>query len=347
MITDTAKTSSKTEQSFHFHSSSLDNHIHLAACFAADRFKQIIRTYARFHLLFFTIALSLLIALLGFSSFWAKSAWLAVSLAVLFLTGFTYFVLLFYFQAKKPEQLLELQREYLAKCQKPLLLEKNTPSFHLFISQAIYHLVDQLKGQEQCYYHSLKSLKSLTPLIEKFSIWMHWKDVFSYKEMLLFFAVNETIAHVLLEPTDVQAHASLASAYLSLSKLYLPPSPKLSLTPKDYASEEMRQKYKKVVGRAIEEFKILDELSPNDLWVQAHLAHLYEALDLPDLQRSAYETILRIAPHDKESVLKLGILYFKQGMNAKGLQVYSTLKNSHDPRAEELISYYSAYDPLF
>ena len=55
-------------------------------------------------------------------TFLAKSAVLAFSLALIFLTGFSYAVLRLYFHAKKPEQLVELRNAFLEEC-------KELPSF--------------------------------------------------------------------------------------------------------------------------------------------------------------------------------------------------------------------------
>ena len=63
----------------------------------------------------------------------------------------------------------------------------------------------------------------------------------------------------------------------------------------------------------------------------------------PKEEIKEYETILKLCPNDKETLYKLGKLYFEQGLNAKGLQVYEILKNSNYIKAESLIHFYGAY----
>ena len=81
---------------------------------AVAQFKQITRHFALFHISFFSIACLELVAFVLFFSFLTKSTLLAFSLAAILLTGFSYFVLLFYLQAKKPQQLLQVRHAYLS-----------------------------------------------------------------------------------------------------------------------------------------------------------------------------------------------------------------------------------------
>ncbi len=307
---------------------------------AAQQFKQITRYYALFHLLFLTLACVEIFAFLLFFSFFTKSALLAFSLAGLFLTGFSYFVLRFYFQAKKPEQFLQLQNAYLSTCQEAIPFQRGQPEYHLSIAHALYRLVFHLQNEEPNYYRLPKQFDSLAPVIEKFSTWNHWRDLHNMKELLLLGVVREHIQLIKSEPTDLEAHASLANAYLFLSKLYLPP--KMQWVPPAYFSPEMREQFETTARRAIEEFKILDNYAPNDPWVHAQLASIYHDLEMPELETQEYETMLRITPQDKEVLFRLGVLYFQQGLNAKGLRIYEQLKKKSDPKAEELISHYDA-----
>jgi tetratricopeptide (TPR) repeat protein len=307
---------------------------------AAQQFKQITRYYVLFHALFLLLACAEIFAFLLFFSFLTQSTLLAFSLAALFLTGFSYFVLKFYFQAKKPEQLHQLQDTYLSTCQEAIPFEKGQAEYHLSMTHAIYQFVSHLQHKEPNYYRLPKLCNAFTPVVEKFSIWNHWKDVHDMKEMLLLSAVREHIHLIKAEPTDLEAHASLANAYLFLSKIYLPP--KLQWVPPAYFSKEMQEKFETISRRAIEEFNILDHYAPNDPWVHAQLAAIYHDLEMPEREVHAYETILKITPHDKEVLFRLGILYFEQGLSAKGLRVYEQLKKNNDPKAAELISHYDA-----
>ena len=119
-----------------------------------DQFRQITRAYALFHITFFLIGFVELFLFLFFFSFFAKSSMLAFSLAAIFLTGFSYFVLLFYFQAKKPEQFHLLLQNYM----------QGSKDAHEDILQSLSQLVSLLQGQEHHYYPLPESFKTLAPL---------------------------------------------------------------------------------------------------------------------------------------------------------------------------------------
>ncbi len=102
----------------------------------------------------------------------------------------------------------------------------------------------------------------------------------------------------------------------------------------------LKRKFRATAERAIEEFKILNAYAPNDPWVHAQLAYSYHDLQMPEEEMKEYETIIRLCPDDKETLFKLGVLYFQQGLNAQGLRVYEELKSSHYQKAEILIQHY-------
>lgn len=314
--------------------------------FTLEAFKKISRFYTLFHLLFFTLAIGEIIGFLLFFSFFTKSSMLAFSLAGLFLTGFSYFVLLFYFQAKKPEQLIELRTSFLEACAETLPFSKTSTEYHQALAHAIYRLVGLLDKQEYYFYSLHKLLETLTPVLQKFSSWSHWKDTHQMKEKLLFVAIQQHIEQIKLQPTDLEAHGALANAYLLLARLYRDPR-KLSpeepfpwISP-EYGTEAMLLKFRKASERAIEEFKILDCYAPGDSWTHAQLAAIYHDLEMPEEEIREYETMLQLAPDDQKILFRLGILYFEQGQNAKALRIYETLRGTAE--ADELIGFYDAY----
>ena len=65
-------------------------------------------------------------------------------------------------------------------------------------------------------------------------------------------------------------------------------------------------------------------------------------LGMPEEEMREVETLLKLRSKDKEILFRLGSLYFKQGMNAKGLQVYEELKRANFKKAEDLISSYGS-----
>ena len=80
------------------------------------KFIQISRLYVIFHWICLGLITGEMALFLVFFANWARSSTLAIILAVIFLTMFSYFVLKLYFQAKKPEQLLQLRENYINAC---------------------------------------------------------------------------------------------------------------------------------------------------------------------------------------------------------------------------------------
>jgi hypothetical protein len=318
---------------------------------ALEVFKQVTRNYALFHIVFFSIGVIELIAFVLFFSFLTKTTLFAFSLAGLFLTAFTYFVLLFYFQAKKPEQLLSVRNRFISACKALLSSGPSTPSYHLALSSSLQRMLTTLHRQEYSYYSLPASFETLSPLMEKFSVWTHWKDLHQMKELLLLMIIKEKIELIKLHPTDLESHAHLADAYLALSRLYMDPrklypsEDHLWISP-EYSSPEMLEKFKRAALKAIEEYDILDAYAPNDPWVHSQLADIYRVLHLPQKEMREYEAILNVSSSNREVLLRLGILYFQHGHSAQALRLYEALKNSGElAPAEELISHYdSTYD---
>ena len=303
-----------------------------------EKFQQITQYYFLFHAGFCALALVELVSSLILFSFLSKSSLLALLLAALLLTAFTYLVLLFYFQAKKPEQMIELKDTFLE------LYKKNATD-----SASLADLIYTMNGQlDQRFYHqeiALKQFPSLQLLMKKFRIWATWRDLHKMKEILLLIIVNEQIEKIKASALDLEAHAALGSAYLALSQLYVP-DPHMAWIPPQYSSSKMTQKHHFMASRALEEFKILDTLSPHDLWIHAQLASLYHSLELVHEEIAEYEAMQNIAPQDPLILMRLGTLYFHQGRNAKGLQIYQELNTISETHAHQLLSTYDAYTTL-
>lgn len=311
------------------------------------RFRTITRTHSLFHLFFFLLCLLEVFAFISFFSFFTHATILAFTLAGFLLTAFSYLILLFYFQAKKPQQFLQLRSAFLEKCRTLIPHNRGTPKHHLSIAHALYKLVATLHAQEYFYYPTPSKWSSLTAVIQKLSSWSHWRDLHKMKELLVHSAIGEHYELIKNMPTDIEAHASLAQAYVLLSRLYLDPrklSPDEDLpwVPKEYSSDEMQEKLSAASHRAIEEFKIVDSFAPNDPWVHTQLAAIYRDLEMSQDEITTNEKLLTIAPKDPDILLRLGTLYFQEGHHAKGLTIYDKLLKDEDPRAEALIAHYGA-----
>jgi len=315
------------------------------------KFHNILLTRFTFEMIFLIIACTEIVLFFAFFALLQKSTLLAFGLAVLFLTLFSYFVFRLYFQAKKPEQFTSLRDDFLESCKSIISYQEGIPEHHIALANAACKLAAYLHDQEYSYYNPPEWLKGLKPLLEKLSCWCFWKDLFMLKELLLNCAVEEHIKVVKVEPNNLEVHATLANAYVTLSSLYADPRKfegydEDRWIPKERLSDAMQHRYRLIAERAIEEFKILKEYAPQDPWVHLQLAYSYHDLQMPEEEICEYEAILTLKPDDLETLFKLGMLYFQQGQNAKGLNIYQNLKGRHPKRAEHLIKFYGAYTPL-
>lgn len=304
-----------------------------------------------FNLTFLCVGLIEIAAFLSFFSWSMGSSFLAFTLSLFFLTLFSYLVIRLYFQTKRPEQLSDVCETYIKSCKEIIGYREGIPEHHIAIANALQKFATVLNEKEYSYYCPPPLLKSLAPIIERFSAFCHWKDLHSMKEQLLHFAISEHIKAVKCEPLNLQVHAALANAYVMLSLLYADPRKNEGYDeekwiPQEKFSKVMQDNFLKASQRAIEEFKILNDLAPNDPWVHVQLAYSYHDLQMPEDEIKEYEIILTLNPDDQETLFKLGMLYFQQGKNADGLRIYEQLKPINFKKAESLIKFYGAFDFL-
>lgn len=310
-------------------------------------FKKVTHRYALFHIFFFVIACLELCAFALFFSVLTQSTLLAFSLAGIVMTAFTYFVLLFYLQAKKPEQLLEIRKEFLEHCQNQSPFERGTLDYHLSLKQALGYFFNQLQHKEYTYYSLPSLFKTLALLARKFSVWCHWKDRHQMQEFILLMMIKEQIEMIKIAPTDLEIHSGLAHSYSLLATHYQDPQKAfphidhLWISP-EYHAPEMRQKFKKAAWKAIEEYKILDVYIPQDPWVHTQLAGVFHQLEMPNEEICAYETVLHVTPEEEGILFRLGTLYFEAGRNAEALKIYEKLKFFSQEKAQELLSHWSS-----
>jgi tetratricopeptide (TPR) repeat protein len=314
---------------------------------ALRNFNRHIRAYVLFNLSFLIIGFVEIVCFLSFFALLSRSTILGFTLAIFFLTLFSYFVLRLYFQAKKPDQLMDLCAVYLGKCKRMIHYQEGIPEHHIALAQSAQKFAVALHEKEYTYYTPPFFLQTLGPTLERFSCFCHWKDLHRMKELLLTVAVEEHLKIVQCEPTNLEVHAALANAYVMLSILYADPRKmhdydEERYIPEERFGEEMQKRFRIMAERAIEEFKILNDYAPDDPWIHVQLAYSYHDLHMPLEEIREYEIVLSLRPEDKDTLFKLGMLYFQQGMNAKGLRVYDTLKKTHYSKAESLIKFYGS-----
>ncbi|MBP7075390.1 MAG: hypothetical protein KBA81_08430 [Rhabdochlamydiaceae bacterium] len=306
-------------------------------------FQLLTRRYALFHALFFSVFVLELLAILIFSPFLAKDLSFAIVVSLTFLTAFTYFVLRFYFQTKKPQQFIALRNKFLLATLESSFQEAGWSVERL---HPIYDLLQKLEGQESQYYSLPSIFQTLSPLVEKFSVWCHWEDVHWMKETLHLHALRKIFDWVKLYPTDLELHKTLAASYIALYRIYQKPvesSAFQSFIEKQYESLEMKDRFEKAAKSAAEELKVVLNYAPNDTWSLNQIAKVYRDLGLKQEERKTYEALLSLRPQDRDIHYLLGKLYFELGHIAQGLHLYHELQGRKDPKAEDLIQHYDSY----
>lgn len=310
-----------------------------------SQFDRAIASYFIFNTLFLIIGFAEFILLLFFFTFLIQSAVLALSLAIVFLTFSSYFILRLYLQANKADQLDRLKEQFIQAYKDHLHYQEGNPAHFVALANACTKLSDRLNEKSYRLYRLPDVLQVLDPYLKKFRNWCYWQDVHRMQELLLQQAVKENIKLVKCEPTSLEAHANLANAYVVLSTFYAAPQKN-----PDYAwfltgslVKVLQDKFRNAAKCAVEELKILNDFAPNDLWVHAQLAYSYRDLEMPMEEIREYEIMLKLHPEDSNTVFKLGVLYFQQGLNAQGLKMYGQLKFLDTKKASDLITYYGAY----
>lgn len=258
-------------------------------------------------------------------------------LAASFLTLFTFLVLHFYFQARKPEDLSALRDQFLASCRQLLPLPEGEAHHHLSVAEALLKLANHLDGAPHL---SDTKGKYIEPLLRFAASISSSEDTFPFRCLLMDAVIEEHLKQIRVTPTDLEVHASLASAYISFSCLY---KEQARLAPDSPLAASWEEKFSTLAELAIEEFKILRHYAPNDPWVHEQLSEGYRSLGKVEEEIEEVEILLQLRPQDKEILYRLGTLYFGQGKNAKGLQIYEELKLSHYKKAETLIARYGVF----
>ncbi|MDF2577468.1 MAG: hypothetical protein K0S74_952 [Chlamydiales bacterium] len=314
---------------------------------AIQQFEHIIKKHILLHSLFWIAGVVQSIALIITALFYTHSTWLALQIPLFCFTVFAYLVVRVYAVNRKTELLTKLHQQYTQACRRIIQYQEGVAEHHIAIAAAATLLAEKLHDKEYTIYQPNNYLKFLSSLLEKVGCWLHWADIHLMKELLLQYAIQEHIKLVKCEPTRLESHAALANAYNMLSTLYIYPS-KLEgydenrWFPSERYSEAMYQQFFNVAQKAIEELKILDHYAPDQPWIHAQLAYIYNDLQMVEEEIAEYEKMRMLLPHDKEVLFKLGVLYFQQGYNAKGLEVYEEIKKTNYKKAEDLIWFYGS-----
>jgi len=305
-----------------------------------------ITTHSLLHLTLLTLAFGETLLLLFGLSTLAEYAMISAAISGLFLTLFAYFILRLYTQTKKTEQIKSLLSLYINNLQELVDYQDDLPECNIVVANGCCKFAELLKDQEYSFFKPPRLFAKLNRPMRKLSCLCFWQNIADIRESLLQSSITEQIKWVKSEATNLEAHASLANAYVLLSQLYASLLTQRSddgwIASKN-TSLELSRKFLIASRSAIEEFKILKSYAPNDPWIHEQLAYSYRDLNMPLEEIHEYEQILHLNPSESEILFKLGVLYFQLGRNADGLQTYENLRKLHTSKSESLISYYGAY----
>ncbi len=335
--------SSFCKQDFHDKTSSL-----IVATFAC--FQSIVRRQVICNATFFCFALFSILFFISSFSYLYDSFLMGIAVSIFFFASVIYFLLRIYLQQRKARDLKTLAEEFVSTCKEIIHFRKGVAEFHLALAHATWRMAQSLTDKELKFFSLPLFAKKYRPFVSTVIFWLFWKDVYYMKEVFLLLSIDEHIHLVKSEPTNLEFHAALANSYVMLATHYSMTKSsaqnqdlymQFSLSKK--MLDELRHKFCLASKRAIEEFKILKAYAPDDPWVLAQLAFSYHDLQMPEQEILEYEKMLQLNPYDKDTLYRLGILYFQQGENAKGLKIFERLKGSNFKKAEELIEHYGAY----
>jgi tetratricopeptide (TPR) repeat protein len=291
------------------------------------------------------LVLSFMILLGAFGFIFSSDFTVAIAIACIVLLTFLFYLLTMYVQESTIRQALAT-KESIEKTIAPDNLEAGEQGeLYARLALSIRSLPTRLLTAPSW-------LSFLVTPLNRLIGYVAWQPLHTLAEVLFLSAVNQHISRIKTSPTNLQYHASLANCYVMLANHYLEPIkthplmtwPGILLTPRTRLILETKGRASS--NSAIEELTILRSFAPDQLWVHDQLAISYRELEMPEHEVEECEIIIKLCPDDHQALLRLGTLYFRQGKNAKGLEVYERLKPIQPFLAEELISHYGAYKPL-
>lgn len=289
-----------------------------------ERLRPFLQNSALFHAAFIGLLTFELIVIAVFFSFLIKSAFVAISVALFVMTLFCYALLRIWMTTKKKQEFEKLVDQFQDS-------QNSTISFthYAHVTKSLHGFAETIRqSQDEFLSGAPLWLSPLKMVLNRFFQRLIRDDRFFMQELILERIITLWIDFIKLEPTHLDAHASLATTYITLSTLFA-------------SSKKGTERFKTLVQKATEEFKILNYYAPNDAWVHTQLAKSYHNLGLPLEEIKEYEALRELDPRDADVLLKLGLLYFGQNQTAKALTLYEELKTLNPKKADELIRFYA------
>lgn len=313
-----------------------------------NKLKSILLRYVYFHIAFIGLILVQSASFIALSLRYGNSVIPAFLLSSVFLTFFSFLILRLYFRTRKIELRDLLSRTYVERVKELIGYREGSTSHRSSVAAAAQSLSIRLQDWEYELLHPWRFIIGSSSLLRKLSCFCFWRDVIGFRENLLIVAVDMHLKIVQQEPVSLKTHASLASAFVLLSGLFADPRKYPEFEGEDWIpdsrySKTAMDKFRIHAERAIEEFKILKDYFPGNPWVHTQLAYSYHDLQMPLEEIHQYEILSELRPDDEDVMFQLGVLYFRQGLNAFGLKVYERLKNINYVKSKKLISFYGSF----
>lgn len=291
----------------------------------------IVKQYVFFHLIMLVLLVSEAALLLFLLYIVPHSYFVAIALALFLVSLFSYFILLSYFETKRPEQYRTSKENFLSN----VVTTSCDIDDHFSIGRSCFRFSNELGQKLEA--SKQKGVQATYPL-KFFAEHLFFYEKYTLQELFILEGIYAYHNMIKASPTDLKGHTALANAYLLLANLYLQ-GINSSLARKK-GREMSRQKQEKALKMAIEELKILDDYAPSDPWVHAHLASCYHNLNWKEEEVKEYEILKNLCPEDGQILGKLGKIYFELGWNAKAMRIYDKLKKIDEKEAKTLIHFY-------
>lgn len=288
------------------------------------QFDRLVKNYKIFTLAFLGALFTESILLIFFFPFLVKSAFFSITLAALLITLFSFYTLRNYQFAEKEEALKELMQKYLKGILSLTQGQKTPKEVKQISAEACLELAEILGQRKGSLSMDVPSF--FKPLSERLIRLLGREDAEQFQEILYNKALEEFSGQVRLSPCDITAHARLAKTFVMMSQLY-------------HAKNLGR--FKELRLKAIEEYKILSDLSPHEIWIFLELASNYRQLGEVRSEIETLEKVILLEPQNGEILYQLGQLYFKEGLTSKGFKTFEALKTIDLAKSDQLIAYYN------
>lgn len=286
------------------------------------QFDKLVAHYKKFNFLFLGALLVESLLLIFFFPFLIKSAFFAITLAALLITLFSFYTLRNYQGAEKEAAFRELNERYIKGVLSIHSNAKTPKEIKQVAAEACLALAERLKGRRA----SLRGPSFLKVNEEKIGHFLGNEEIRRFQEVLYQRAIDELSGQVRLAPCDIAAHAHLARAFVLIS---------------DHHGTAQPEGFNQWRRRAIEEYKILSELAPQEGWILLELAARQQELGQTSAEIETLEKFLHLDPQNVDTLYRLGQLYFKEGQASKGFKIFENLKKIDLIKSDQLIAYYS------